>query len=114
MNAVDDRPLIPWDRRQWADGSTAIPPAETGPRWSLWQWVGQRPSERERLGVGDSALSGFGHNPSGQHWAEASRQPGPRAASSRPGATGVAGRRLRHDPVGLASTEPGPEVTSAS
>ena len=106
MNAFDDRPVIPWDRREWAGGSTSIPPAETGPRWSLWQWVGQRPSERERLGVGDSAFSGFGHNPSGQHWAEAPRQLEPYRGPAE--ATRVARRppRKAHDSIALMFTTP--------
>lgn len=65
-----------WDRREWASepGEATI---ETSPRWSLWEWASvRRPRNSGALGVGASALSGFGHNPGGQHWAEP--QLGPR------------------------------------
>jgi hypothetical protein len=78
MTTVDDVSLIEWDRRQWANSSTAIPPAGTRPRWSLWQWVGKEPRVTRELGRGDGGLSGFGHNPGGQHWAEPSRGATPR------------------------------------
>jgi hypothetical protein len=84
MATVDDAPLDRWDRRQWASDSMTIAPAATAPRWSLWQWVGKKPRVTCELGSGDGGLSGFGHNPSGQHWAEQLRVATPSYMPTRP------------------------------
>jgi hypothetical protein len=66
-----------WDRRQCVgdDGTASSPrPAAAVPRagWSRWHWVGRKPQgQTDESGTGDSALSGWGHGPDGQRWAEA-------------------------------------------
>jgi hypothetical protein len=59
-----------WDAAEWANTDRPAP-ARDVTKWSLWQWVGTpRPEGAPIDGRGDSGFSGFGHNPSGQHWAE--------------------------------------------
>jgi hypothetical protein len=59
-----------WDRRQWAS-SDEVRRAPSVAHWSLWEWVGELPpTSMTQPGDGGSGLSGFGHNPSGQHWAD--------------------------------------------
>jgi hypothetical protein len=65
-----------WDRSQWASGDAlnARRDAKEGRgdavlRWSLWEWASiPRPATVADAGVGDSALSGHGHNPGVQRW----------------------------------------------
>ena len=66
-----------WDGSQWASGEaqsarggdTEARRGDAAPRWSLWEWASiPRPATVARLGVGDSGLSGYGHNPAAQRW----------------------------------------------
>jgi hypothetical protein len=58
-----------WNRTQWASSKNVSAPADATPRWSLWEWASALPeANAPEPGQGDSALSGFGRNPSGQHW----------------------------------------------
>ena len=64
-----------WNAAQWA----SIPrdqAADAPARWTLWHWAS---TERGAGGPiyerGDSALSGGGHNSSGQRWAAGYRRP---------------------------------------
>jgi hypothetical protein len=70
MSTREPIAAIDWDRHQWAN-STRATRTKMSPRWSLWQWASvRRPRSAVALGLGESALSGFGHNPGGQHWVE--------------------------------------------
>jgi hypothetical protein len=70
MNTRESIVTNDWDRREWASSPRATS-IGASPRWTLWEWASvQRPRTAGDPGVGASALSGFGHNPSGQHWAE--------------------------------------------
>jgi hypothetical protein len=72
-----------WDGRQWASGDaqSARGDTEAGrgdavPRWSLWEWASiPPPATVAQVGVGDSALSGYGHNPGAQRWGVRYRPP---------------------------------------
>lgn len=57
-----------WGASQWASTDWTVPVEEV-PKWTFWQWASapQRPDKSIR-GRGDSALSGGGHNSSGQRW----------------------------------------------
>jgi hypothetical protein len=59
-----------WDAAEWASTDRPAPVRDVA-MWNLWQWVGTpRPDSAPINARGDSARSGSGHNPSGQHWAE--------------------------------------------
>ena len=59
-----------WDAAQWASAKRPAP-ARDVKKWGLWQWVGAlRPHGASVDGRGDNGLTGAGHNPGGQHWAE--------------------------------------------
>jgi hypothetical protein len=102
-----EEPYENWDRRQWASEDPARyrigTPAGRDVRWNKRQWVGDRGPRGRRvedaradmtaaadMPEGDSALSGFRHNPGVQHWAHpATPNPsapaeGRRLAASRP------------------------------
>jgi hypothetical protein len=58
-----------WDASQWASIERSEPVDEVT-KWTLWRWVSTSPDKREPIdGRGENALSGSGHNPSGQRWA---------------------------------------------
>lgn len=65
-----------WDGSQWASGDAQSARGDTQagrddavPRWSLWEWASiARPATAGQVGIGDSGLSGYGHNPGAQRW----------------------------------------------
>ncbi len=59
-----------WDAAQWASGERPAAAHDVN-KWGLWQWVGALRRHGALIdGRGDSGLTGAGHNPGGQHWAE--------------------------------------------
>lgn len=62
-----------WDGSQWAGVDSLVEPADGIPRWTHHQWAGAQRTSDDRLARGDSALSGFGHNPSANRWVTALR-----------------------------------------
>lgn len=75
MTAYGRGVLARWDRTQWVGArERAHPPISAlrqAPRWWRWHWVGRAPvTATDESAIGDSGLSGFGHNPNGQRWVE--------------------------------------------
>lgn len=65
-----------WNRYQWASSRPRLEDDQVL-RWNLVQWVGDRsggsgPRRRDpvEMPADHSGLCGFGHNPSGTHWAD--------------------------------------------
>ena len=57
-----------WDATHWASTERTVS-VEQVPKWTLWQWASApRRADESIHGRGDSALSGGGHNSSGQRW----------------------------------------------
>lgn len=76
MNAQTHTSYREWSRYQWA-GVYPIPADPEAPRWNLIEWVGDQGQGPAGPAIdpadalkSDSGFSGFGHNPSGNHWAE--------------------------------------------
>jgi hypothetical protein len=58
-----------WDLTQWASVGAQPARADNTQRWTLWEWASTPYTPTLlHIAVGDSALSGYGHNPSGQRW----------------------------------------------
>jgi hypothetical protein len=58
-----------WNASQWAS-IEQTESVDDVPKWDLWHWVSRPPRPGHAIdGLGDSALSGSGQNPSGQRWA---------------------------------------------
>lgn len=75
MNARGSGVLARWDRLQWVGQREGEQPSMSvqpqRPRWRRWQWVGGSPaSVADESAIGDSGMSGFGHNPDAQRWFE--------------------------------------------
>lgn len=69
MSTTNANSRSDWDAAQWAS-IPRVPGEDARPRWTLWQWAStERHAGVPTRGRGDSALSGGGHNPSGQRWA---------------------------------------------
>lgn len=70
-----------WSRYQWASETDPTPAEPDVPRWNLVEWVGDQggarphqPLQAADMFEGDTALSGFRHNPGGgSRWAEGYR-----------------------------------------
>ena len=79
---IREQPYHDWDRRQWASRPGGAAPTEpTDEHWNKFEWVGDRGGagtllERrpEEMPEGESALSGFRHNPGVQHWGHSARR----------------------------------------
>lgn len=68
MTTTKANPRPDWDAAQWAS-IPRVHGEDAPPRWTLWQWASTKPRGGvPARGRGDSALSGGGHNPSGQRW----------------------------------------------
>jgi hypothetical protein len=64
-----------WDGTQWASADARRARADDVPRWTLWQWASApRRSPLVNVAIGDTALSGYGHNPGGQRWAQRAKR----------------------------------------
>lgn len=75
MSARESGVLARWDRLQWVGQREGQQPTVATqphrPRWRRWQWVGGAPkTDADESAIGDSGLSGFGHNPDSQRWFE--------------------------------------------
>lgn len=75
MSARESGVLARWDRLQWVGQREGQQPSVAAqpqrPRWRRWQWVGGAPATgADESAIGDSGLSGFGHNPDAQRWFE--------------------------------------------
>ena len=75
MSAYGRGVLARWDRTQWVGARESDHPPlaaqRQAPRWQRWHWVGRAPATAaDESAIGDSGLSGFGHNPNGQRWFE--------------------------------------------
>jgi hypothetical protein len=57
-----------WHATDWASTERTVE-VEEAPKWTLWQWASApRREDKSIRGRGDHALSGGGHNSSGQRW----------------------------------------------
>jgi len=69
-----------WSRYQWSS-LDPVPDERDVHRWTLTEWVGDdghgaasRPISPTEMPQSDAGFSGFGHNPSGNRWAEGYRR----------------------------------------
>lgn len=70
MRTQATKPASDWDSTEWASIERTDQAQEVS-KWTFWQWAGVTPrNDQAAYGRGESALSGWGHNPSGNHWAQ--------------------------------------------